>query len=154
MQGPFGPGVARYISGYVTKKMTHRNDERLEGRSPEFARMSLKPGIGAFAAGAIADTVRNHPTLMAAEDVPAYLKSSGQTMVLGKYLRKLIRQELGRDGKTPEEVLKKWSSRMLALQLYALEVDRTPKEILREMGEAGARSDAWWEDIERRKRHL
>lgn len=68
---------AQYISGYVTKKMTNANNEKvakwLNGRHPEFARMSLKPGIGALAVSDLADALTTGPgcdALSRVGDVP------------------------------------------------------------------------------------
>ena len=55
---------AQYIAKYVNKGMTNKNDpkvqEYLDGRLPEFARMSLKPGLGAGAIDKLADVLTSY----------------------------------------------------------------------------------------------
>lgn len=88
---------SQYIAGYVTKKMTSKDDPRLEGRTPEFAVMSNRPGIGALAVKDISDfltTPNGAHLLVTTKDVPLSLAHSGKSMPLGRYLRRKIREEL------------------------------------------------------------
>ena len=88
--------------------MTSKHDPRLKGRSPEFACMSLKPGIGAMNIAAIADvltTSAGASSIIANGDVPSALKQGRKTLPLGRYLRTKIRKELGHAPSCPEEML-------------------------------------------------
>lgn len=89
-----------YISGYVLKKMTAKNDFRLNGRHPEFTRMSLRPGIGALAIPQIAENMMKSDFAMEEisrlqGDVPTYLKNGKNSILLGRYLRAKLRKEMG-----------------------------------------------------------
>lgn len=89
---------AAYIVGYVTKKMTKADDPRLGGKHPEFARMSLRPGIGALAMPAVAaDLQDKHGCLFLARtgDVPLSLACGRRSFHLGRYLRRKLRAECG-----------------------------------------------------------
>lgn len=86
---------AQYLAGYVTKKMTRRDDVRLQGRLPEFARMSLRPGIGAGAVPEIAKVHVAHNVVERLGDVAAGLRHGSRVMPLGRYLRRKLRSELG-----------------------------------------------------------
>lgn len=97
------PASARYIAGYVVKKMTKHDDERLEGRFPEFARMSLKPGIGAGAMHEVASALLTHDPDCA--DVPSVLQHGRARMPLGRYLRRELRHLMGRSKDAPKETL-------------------------------------------------
>lgn len=114
---------AQYISGYVTKKMTRKDDARLKGRHPEFARMSLRPGIGATAVPTIGDVLFS---MFGAEevnntgDVPFALKIGSRSLPLGRYLRGKLRDEIGMPETWKEEKLKEYSKEMQALFLDAL----------------------------------
>lgn len=91
------PELAQYCAGYTTKKLTRKDDIRLGGRSPEFARMSLKPGIGALAVPSIVDALTTYhgaSELVATGDAPSVLRHGKKLLPLGRYLRRKVRQEL------------------------------------------------------------
>lgn len=90
---------AQYIAGYVLKKMTSYKDERLCGRPPEFARMSRKRGLGASAMTNVVSALNSLSTVIV--DVPRVLSHGQKKLPLGRYLRRVIREGLGRSPETP-----------------------------------------------------
>lgn len=88
---------AQYVGGYVVKKMTKFDDKRLEGRHPEFSRMSLKPGIGAPALEKILDimTSPQGACLLQHGDVPYVLRHGSKILPLGRYMRSKLREMYG-----------------------------------------------------------
>lgn len=93
--GDLSPHSARYITGYVVKKLTDKRDVRLNGRHPEFARMSK--GIGKNAIPAIAASLSSDVGRAALDntiDVPTFLRAGSKTLPLGRYLRTQLRRAL------------------------------------------------------------
>lgn len=116
--GDLSSESAAYIAKYVTKKMTGFADERLLGRHPEFARMSLRPGIGARAmadvAAALCGDVKSR-YFAGHVDVPFELKIGGRSVFIGRYLRRELRKALGFDVETPEAAAKEFGLKMRVL---------------------------------------
>lgn len=98
---PLTPERAAYIARYTVKKMTRTDDPRLGDLQPEFARMSLKPGIGAGVVDALAELITRYSLLTPQGDVPVTLRHGRQQMPLGRYLRKKLRERLGLDARSP-----------------------------------------------------
>lgn len=121
---------AAYIGGYVVKKLTNPHDSRLLGRKPEFARMSLRPGIGAPAIAQVAEALLNkHGWDYIGEngDVPNVLRSESGTLPLGRYLRSRLRVAMNfTEHGSPPEALYEASQEMCAL----LSSYRHSKEVL------------------------
>lgn len=113
-------GASQYLAGYVVKKMRQRDDSRLLGRNPEFARMSLRPGIGHDFMHDVASTFLQYETAFqaASADVPSALRVGSRSQPLGRYLRKTLRKLVGRDVKAPKEALDE-NQEMQVLRLNA-----------------------------------
>lgn len=113
---------AAYIAGYVTKKMTSKNDERLAGRYPEFARMSLKPGIGALSTHQIFEVVSSpaYERELQQRGIPSALQHGRRTMPLGRYIVGKLRDALGdiKCGDNKDEVFKKSAEMLVMYERY------------------------------------
>lgn len=107
---------AAYICGYITKKLTGRGDPRLNGRQPEFSRMSLKPGIGASFIPEAASALITHKLDEQLSDVPTALRGNGTVQPLGRYLTRSLRQQIGRCPDAPPATLAAAAERLRPLQ--------------------------------------
>lgn len=132
---------AAYIAGYVTKKMTSKDDERLQGRYPEFARMSNRPGIGALAIGDLADALSNKhgwDEIGRTGDVPMALRHGPKLLPLGRYLRRKLREAMNFENVGQSEEGRLQQAQEL-LTLYEAHVansegpQQTIKEVLQEV---------------------
>lgn len=95
----FNERTAQYVTGYISKGFTRLDDPRLDGRRPEFSRMSLKPGIGAPAMYTIARSLSSSPgavsVLRQGLDVPSVVRVGRRKIPIGRYLLGRLRSEYG-----------------------------------------------------------
>lgn len=108
---------ARYIAGYIEKKLTHADDPRLQGRHPEFNRMSRhNGGIGFAAMHDVASVLLQYDLHKKNPDVPVALLNGKSThRPLGKYLRKQLRMMVGKDASLPPEILAEYEAEVRAM---------------------------------------
>lgn len=133
--GTLEPHSAQYVAGYVTKKMTGKNDERLRGRYPEFARMSLRPGIGADFMHEVASSLLEFNLDTSEVDVPSTLRHGKKELPLGRYLTKKLRTYVGKEENTPEAVTQKLAEELLPLRVAAKTDQEAPslkKQIIKQ----------------------
>lgn len=98
LTGDFNATTAGYTCGYILKRMTKHDDERLEGRYPEFTRKSNRPGLGAPAMKTISEALHTPAGLNemdALKDVPHKIRIAGKNIYLGRYLISKLREEVG-----------------------------------------------------------
>lgn len=91
--------------------MTRTDDPRLEGRWPEFARMSLRPGIGYGALHEVAHALLDDRLDGLLQDVPTSLRGKP----LGRYLRRNLRIMMGYAPEAPQVVRDTQVARLLNL---------------------------------------
>lgn len=87
-----------YCAGYVTKKMTSKDDPRLLARHPEFVRMSRKPGLGVPGLNGIIKWLYSSQGaryIQKYHDVPLCIRFAGKIYPLGRYLVGRLRDEFG-----------------------------------------------------------
>ena len=131
-QGDVTPHSIQYTCGYTLKKMTNADDGRLQGRSPEFARMSRNPGLGFSALEDIANTLKRYRLDVTESDVPSALMHGGSPYPLDNYTKRKLRLELGKDEKAPEAVLQVIEAEVQALRQIAEDTGSTLTEVLRQ----------------------
>lgn len=119
--GQVTPASAAYVCGYITKRMTSKKDERLCGRYPEFARMSLRPGIGAGIIADVASALLTHNLETTQEDVPTSLRTGTRVQPLGRYLTRQLRSNVGKAPNAPLSTLQAQRDRLQDLRTLARE---------------------------------
>ena len=90
------PERCSYIAQYTIKKMTQPESRGLNGRTPEYATMSTRPGVGHPAIPWLvhrANTAKQ--TIVDAGDVWTSIRIAGKIWPLGNYLRRKLRERLG-----------------------------------------------------------
>lgn len=135
---------AQYVAGYVTKKMTRKDDLRLNGRHAEFGRMSLRPGIGADMMDEVASSLLEFNLEKSQPDVPSELAIGTRKMPLGRYLRRRLRERIGREKNAPPESLVELEEEMRDVLLRSISNEKTggevsPKKILVKDGDNAVR---------------
>lgn len=153
----FNRFTARYVAGYVTKKWTNADHPALEGRHPEFARYSNRPGIGAMAASVMARKLNSTVSDWASGDVPRTVRMDGKEYPLGRYLLNRLRSEVGFTEEYVQEV-KDVISHERSLEVLALFKDSpgslSIKEAILKEGEGKLARSAALEKIFKQKRKL
>lgn len=125
------PHSAQYVCGYVTKKLTKADDPRLEGRHPEFARMSLKPGIGANFVPEIADVQLRYNDK--GEEVPFGLRHGPKIMPLGRYLVRKLRVQSGRSEGPSDATILQQKAKLHHLSEIASQAPGLKKEVFKSL---------------------
>lgn len=108
--------------------MTSSDDPRLNGRHPEFCRMSLRPGIGADFMHEVASSVLEFDLDKLQGDVPSSLRHGSRIMPLGRYLRRRLRKLVGKDESAPQSTLDEVAEELRPLRETAFNASASFKD--------------------------
>lgn len=147
---PYDARSAKYVSGYVVKKM--KDDLNPTGLYPAFSRMSRRPGIGAWTAVGIAKALDDSFQTYSMDDVPTHVRINGEKLPIGKYIREKVRENLWGDKVTPAKARALWNERMLLMQMEGRRMGISPREVLLQAGEQGARTKEFFETLKKRNK--
>lgn len=117
---------AQYIAGYVTKKLTKKDDPRLMGRYPEFVRMSRDPGLGVPYIQKMAEELIKEGYNELLDDVPTAIRLGSKMLPYGRTLRRRLRLQLGRDEKAPQSTFDRLQEVLLPMRLAARSSKENP----------------------------
>lgn len=134
--------------------MTRTDDVRLNGRWPEFGRMSLRPGIGHGMMHEVASTFMQFNLENSQADVPVSLRHGSRELPLGRYLRRSLRKMVGRDEKTPDVVVAELQEKMRPVREAAFNASRSFAAAVKEDGEASVARFKARQSIFKQKRSL
>lgn len=95
MAGELNKDSCAYIANYTTKKMTKKDDERLEGRQPEFNTMSRYPPLGAQFMYNMLDIITSYEgsKLIATKGFPNAVTIDGKSYPMGHYWSSWLHRE-------------------------------------------------------------
>lgn len=151
LSGTFSSESAQYVAGYVMKKMG-RGDRRLDGRYPEFSRQSLKPGIGVGLMDEVASTMLQFDLETTESDVPVALRHGKKMLPLGRFLRRKLRQRIGRDVQTPQVEIDRYQAEMSEVRKSAFDASENFQKALARHFEGHAANLEGREKIFRQRR--
>ena len=110
----------QYTCGYVVKKLTKKDDERLCGLYPEFARSSLGMGRASVPKIVKALNIKSSDIYyLTHNDIPRQLNVHGKCWPLDRYLRTKILQELKRLDHATEKGKERYDQEMQRMSVAA-----------------------------------
>jgi hypothetical protein len=126
---PFSTATARYVTGYILKRMERQTEARELGRTLEFRRMSKGLGLAGvpYLARSIRQSVPNLDTIR--QSPPMFIRVRGRKKALGRYIAGKLAEELGIEEAWVER--KQAYMEELNEELFTLRVDFptiTPRE--------------------------
>lgn len=104
---PYSRERAQYVAGYVVKRWTRPDTPELEGRLPEFARMSRRPGIGVPGLKWLAEWLvssEGAKFIARTKDVPRSVRVDGAVYPLGETCVRYLRREAGMADQDPNRL--------------------------------------------------